>query len=182
MNSDQENNQEEHKEDVHKVESTSKTVDEIPEMKDALDTVPDILKVKKKSFLQRTSTKVIIAVVFLVLALFFVIKSLNLGVVSDDNLAFPNENDHRLRANLVSDVSLVMYGDLTSSTSRFYYSTVQSILAEYQDNLFFVYRHFPLYPNAKLAAILTEASGRQGKFWEMTDLLFEDRLNWVDLN
>lgn len=46
-----------------------------------------------------------------------------------------------------------------------------------------VFRHFPLrdiHDKAQLAAEAAEAAGAQGKFWEMHDLLFERRDEWVD--
>jgi len=48
-----------------------------------------------------------------------------------------------------------------------------------------VYRHFPQadrYDKAYLAAQAAEASGRQGKFWEMHDILFEKQAEWVNLS
>ena len=44
-----------------------------------------------------------------------------------------------------------------------------------------VYRHFPLYQvhnEAYLAAYAAEAAGKQNKFWEMTDLLFDNQQTW----
>lgn len=45
----------------------------------------------------------------------------------------------------------------------------------------FIYRHFPLYQihnYAYLAAYAAEAAGRQNKFWEMADLLFDNQSTW----
>src|ERR1700743_312489 len=44
------------------------------------------------------------------------------------------------------------------------------------DRLTYVYRHFPnerVHPGAQFAARASEAAGRQGKFWEMHDALYE---------
>jgi protein-disulfide isomerase len=51
----------------------------------------------------------------------------------------------------------------------------------------FIFRNFPLseiHPQAKQAAIASEAAALQGKFWEMHDLLYEhqDDLSEVDLH
>jgi cyclophilin family peptidyl-prolyl cis-trans isomerase len=51
------------------------------------------------------------------------------------------------------------------------------------DDVRIVYRHCPLrdiHDKAQLAAEAAEAAGAQGKFWEMHDLLFERRAEWVD--
>lgn len=46
----------------------------------------------------------------------------------------------------------------------------------------FVYRHFPLltiHQNALLAAYTSEAAGKQDKFWQMHDALFESQDSWA---
>lgn len=52
-------------------------------------------------------------------------------------------------------------------------------------NVTFVYRHFPLYQvhdKANIAAYAAEAAALQGKFWEMTDLLFNNQQTWSTSN
>ena len=49
----------------------------------------------------------------------------------------------------------------------------------------FVYRHFPLsqiHNKANVAAYAAEAAGKQDKFWEMTDLLFDNQQTWKESN
>ncbi len=43
-----------------------------------------------------------------------------------------------------------------------------------------VYRHFPIpsHTNSRAAAIASEAAGKQNKFWEMHDLLFDKQSEW----
>jgi protein-disulfide isomerase len=46
-----------------------------------------------------------------------------------------------------------------------------------------VFRHFPLrtiHPHAEAAAAISEAAARQGRFWEMHDLLFSDQRHLED--
>ena len=47
-----------------------------------------------------------------------------------------------------------------------------------------VYRHFPLdfHDKAFITAEAAEAAGAQGKFWEMHDLLFENKAEWEALS
>lgn len=49
-----------------------------------------------------------------------------------------------------------------------------------QYKLRFIYRNFPLpmHSHAKEAACAAEAAGRQGKFWQMHDLLFREQAVW----
>lgn len=50
-------------------------------------------------------------------------------------------------------------------------------------NITFVYKHFPLtqiHKNAYNAALVTEAAGMQKKFFEMSDVLFNNQPKWVN--
>lgn len=60
--------------------------------------------------------------------------------------------------------------------------TVDAILKKYPDTLFFAYRHFPLdqHPFGRKAALAAEAAAKQGKFWEMYDLLFANQDKFSD--
>ena len=53
-----------------------------------------------------------------------------------------------------------------------------------QHNIKVIYRNFPLamHAHAKEAACAAEAAGRQGKFWEMHDLLFREQEVWSHSN
>ncbi len=54
---------------------------------------------------------------------------------------------------------------------------------KYPDDLRIVYRHFPLssHDKAPLAAQAAEAAGMQDQFWQMHDLLFKERADWISL-
>jgi len=58
------------------------------------------------------------------------------------------------------------------------------LLDEYPNDIRIAYRHFPLsrHDKAALATQASEAAGLQGEFWEMHDLLFENQIEWVDLD
>jgi protein-disulfide isomerase/cyclophilin family peptidyl-prolyl cis-trans isomerase len=47
-----------------------------------------------------------------------------------------------------------------------------------------VYRHFPLdfHDKAFITAEAAEAAGAQGKFWEMHDMIFENKAEWEELS
>ena len=54
--------------------------------------------------------------------------------------------------------------------------------SEFGDRVIFEARHFPirsLHPNALAAHRAAEAAAQQGKFWEMHDVLFEQRNLWI---
>ena len=71
-------------------------------------------------------------------------------------------------------VTLVEYGDFECPYCGRAEPAIRELLAEWGDDLRYVFRHLPLsdvHPWAQLAAEAAEAAGAQGKFWEMHDLL-----------
>ena len=66
---------------------------------------------------------------------------------------------------------------------------MEQLLKEFPTDLRFVYRQFPLigtpespfHDKAALATQASEAAGKQGKFWEMHDVLFTDQADWSTL-
>lgn len=78
-------------------------------------------------------------------------------------------------------VTLIEYSDFQCPACETYYPMVTRLNEEFGDQLQIAYRHFPLttiHPNAALAARSTEAAGKQGKFWEMHDILFINQSDW----
>lgn len=76
-----------------------------------------------------------------------------------------------------SGVTLVEYGDYQCPYCQVYAATVQSIQSEYNQQLFFQFRNFPLtsiHQNAFAGARAAEAADMQGKFWEMHDILYQN--------
>lgn len=81
-----------------------------------------------------------------------------------------------------SKIVFVEYSDFQCPACRTYYSIMRELMVEYGDKVAFVYRHFPLteiHANAELAARVAQSAGKQGKFWEMHDLLFEKQDEWA---
>lgn len=85
------------------------------------------------------------------------------------------------RGNENAKVILIEYSDFQCPACASYYPLVKALHGELGDSLLIVYRHFPLsqiHMNAEGAARAAEAAGKQGKFWEMHDLLFERQKEW----
>lgn len=75
-------------------------------------------------------------------------------------------------------IELVEYGDYQCPHCGRAYPIVKNIQGRFGDSLKFVFRNFPLtkiHPQAKIASVATEAAARQGKFWEMHDIIFENQ-------
>lgn len=77
-------------------------------------------------------------------------------------------------------LTLVEYADFECPACAAYQPVLKEVKEAYKDDLRFVYRHFPLpmHRNAMAAALASEAAGKQGKFWEMHDLLYAKQKEW----
>jgi len=75
---------------------------------------------------------------------------------------------------------LVEYSDFQCPACASYEPMIKQLRADFAADLMFVYRHFPLlmHRNADIASGAAEAAGKQGKFWEMHDILFEKQSEW----
>jgi Na+/H+ antiporter NhaA len=86
------------------------------------------------------------------------------------------ERDY-IRGNEDALVTIVEYGDFECPYCGRAEPIVRELLSDFGD-LRYVWRHLPLsdvHPWAQLAAEGAEAAAAQGKFWEMHDLLLENR-------
>lgn len=82
-------------------------------------------------------------------------------------------------------VTLVEYGDYQCPYCAEYYATVKQVQAEYNQQMTFQFRNFPLeslHPNAFAAARAAEAAGLLGKYWQMHDLLYEQSVAYYNSN
>jgi len=84
------------------------------------------------------------------------------------------------KGNKEAKVVLVEYSDFQCPACAYYQPLFKKLSEEFGDKITFAYRHFPLrqHQNARLAAYAAEAAGRQNKFWEMHDLIFENQNRW----
>lgn len=82
-----------------------------------------------------------------------------------------------------SGVVLIEYGDFQCPACRQYYPVVKQLKETYKDRVVFQFRNFPLvqiHRNAFVASRAAEAADKQGKFWEMHDLLYENQQTWSE--
>lgn len=77
--------------------------------------------------------------------------------------------------------TLIEYSDFQCPACAAYYPMLKKLNQDFENNIQFVYRHFPLpqHNNAKPSAYAAESAGKQGKFWEMHDLIFENHDEWA---
>ncbi|MFZ2593432.1 MAG: thioredoxin domain-containing protein [Minisyncoccia bacterium] len=82
-----------------------------------------------------------------------------------------------------SKVVLVEYSDFECPACAAFHPVVKELIAKHPE-MKFVARYFPLqgHMNGMASALATEAAGKQGKFWEMHDKLFETQKEWGGKN
>ena len=86
------------------------------------------------------------------------------------------------KGNKDAKITLVEYSDFQCPACATYQTMTKQLFSEFQNDIAFTYRHFPLrtiHKNADLAAQAAEAAGLQGKFWEMHDIIFENQTEWA---
>lgn len=86
------------------------------------------------------------------------------------------ETDH-YRGNLDASVVLIEYGDFECPHCAQAFPEIERLISNTEDQICFVYRHFPLatvHPHAELAALSAEAAGLQGRFWDMHHYLYRN--------
>lgn len=78
---------------------------------------------------------------------------------------------------------LIEYGDMQCPACKAFHDSLKEIEKDKNvtNNITLVYRHFPLvnvHQFAMEAAIAVEAAGQQGKFFEMSDLMYDNQEEW----
>jgi protein-disulfide isomerase len=87
--------------------------------------------------------------------------------------------DDNIRGNANAAISIVEYSDIDCPFCKRHHPTLISLVEDYDGQVNWVYRHFPLdqlHPDARKKAEATECAGDLGgseKFWEVLDTLNE---------
>lgn len=87
-------------------------------------------------------------------------------------------NDHVQGNPDTAKLVLVEYGDYQCPYCGHAFPLVRKFVEENGDDVAFVFRNFPLtdaHEYAMAAATVAEAAGKQGKFWEMHDLIYDNQ-------
>jgi protein-disulfide isomerase len=102
---------------------------------------------------------------------------MTLDAVSDDRqfaLAPLDEKVDHVRGSPAGHL-IIEYGDYECPYSRQAFHAIEQVERQLGGNMRFAFRHFPLtgiHPHALAAAAAAEAAARQGRFWDMHELLF----------
>lgn len=98
------------------------------------------------------------------------------------HLSVPVNHDDHVRGPDNAAITLVEYGDFQCPYCAMAHQNLLRVEESLGGDLRVVFRHFPLiqiHGYAFLGSEAAEAAGRQGKFWEMHDLIFghQERLS-----
>jgi protein-disulfide isomerase len=98
-------------------------------------------------------------------------------------LAFgrPGAEPPHVRGPANASVELEEFGDFECIPCFMLWPALQNIEKDYAKRLSVTFRQHPLaqHPHAREAARASEAAGLQDRFWQMHDLLYLRRANWV---
>ncbi len=124
----------------------------------------------------------VISIVMVIAAVFFLSGSASQKNAPVDSQVLSRNNVHQTESSGSAKITVVEFADFQCPACGQVYPILKSLKSEYQGRVNFVYRHFPLpqHKNAILAAKASEAASKQGKFWEMHDLLFENQSSWSE--
>lgn len=86
------------------------------------------------------------------------------------------------KGNLRSKVTLIEYADFQCPACATYHPFVNQLLTDEGNKILYAYRMFPLtnaHPNSHISAQAAYAAKKQAKFFEMSDLLFNNQTDWA---
>ena len=88
--------------------------------------------------------------------------------------------DDWIKGNKDATVTIVEYLDFECEACGAFYPVVKRLSEEFGNEVRFVNRYFPLpgHKNSMTSALAAEAAGRQGKYWEMHNIVFENQRDW----
>jgi len=133
----------------------------------------------------------VISVLGTFLLLYGVYKLINQPVITDFPQTKQLKTSDHIKWSPKKKNILVEYSDFQCPSCKSAHDFLKTVEAsgsadfDITKKVTFVYRYFPLYQihdKAKISAYVAEAAGIQGKFWEMSDLLFDNQQSWSASN
>lgn len=87
-----------------------------------------------------------------------------------------------IKGNPEANNTIVEFSDFLCPACALSVEVVDGLIEEYGEQVNFEYRHFilPQHANSLDAAYAVEAAGKQGKYWETHDWLFEHQTRWEE--
>ena len=136
------------------------------------------------SFEKKFFTGIIVfSVLIVAITILFISKNQSLTeAVSKEQIkeVLAIKSDDWVKGPADAPITIVEYLDFECEACRVYYQITKQLKEEYKDNVRFVVRYYPLpnHKNSMTSAQAVEYAGKQGKFWEMHDNLYENQTSW----
>jgi protein-disulfide isomerase len=89
----------------------------------------------------------------------------------------PITNEDHVRGPENAKITILEYSDLECPFCKVFHQSMVQLLQDYPNDVRWVYRHAPIESNHKQAFAeenASECAAVQGKFWEFTDVIFEN--------
>ena len=85
-----------------------------------------------------------------------------------------------VRGKVAAPLTIEEFGDFQCPPCSIMASVLGKVEEEYGERLRVIFHHFPLavHAHAREAALVAEAAGMQGRFWEMHDVLYREQTVW----
>ena len=90
----------------------------------------------------------------------------------------------RAKGNPQAKVRIVEYIDFQCPACAFGMKFLRTFLEQHPNDVYLQVRYFPLtnmHHHAMISALYSECAGRQGKFWELEDLMIPQQQQWAQL-
>ena len=100
---------------------------------------------------------------------------------SDGSSSSSGQTTNHVKGENKAGVTLIEYGDFQCPACRAFYPVVEQVVEKYKADIQFQFRHFPLvqiHRHAFEGSRAAEAAGKQGRFFEMYQLLYENQDSW----
>ncbi len=139
-------------------------------------------KEKRKQMFRQIGIWAGVAIV-LILAVYGLIKVANSPTSnSTTSKVTPVSKNDIATGSAKAKVVLIEYSDFQCPACAAYYPLVNQLLSDFTGKIYFVYRFFPLsqiHQNAMLSSQAAYAAEKQGKFWDMSSMLFDTQTSWA---
>ncbi len=123
---------------------------------------------------------ILIACAVLFFGILFVTKKDAKSPSGGSNSSQPSNH---VRGEGKSGVTLTEYGDFQCPACGAYYPVVEQVYEKYHDQITFQFRNFPLrqiHQHAMVAHRAAAAADKQGKFWDMYNMLYKNQDSWTN--
>ncbi|MDD5628573.1 MAG: thioredoxin domain-containing protein [Elusimicrobia bacterium] len=93
----------------------------------------------------------------------------------------PEAPSFRQKGEAKAPVVIVEFSDLQCPACRFAVAPIKELLSIYDRKVRIIFKHYPLaqHLSAWPAAVAADCAGRQGRFWDLHDLLYDKQADWA---